>query len=84
LWGPTYNQWHVLQFGSISFCALVILLHVMLHWNRVCSVIAAQILRNRRRPDEGLQTIYDVATLIVLLSLIFGAVIGSILTVRQP
>jgi hypothetical protein len=50
----------------------------------VCSVIAAQILRNRQRPDEGRQTIYGVATLIVLLSLIFGAVIAAILTVRQP
>jgi hypothetical protein len=62
LWGLSYNQWHDLQFGSICFCAFVILLHVMLHWNWVCSVIGTQILRLRRRPDDGMQTIYGVAT----------------------
>ncbi|MBI3864303.1 MAG: hypothetical protein HY290_20660 [Planctomycetia bacterium] len=82
LWGLTYNQWHDLQFGSLCFGALVILLHVMLHWNWVCSVIGAQILHLRRRPDEGLQTIYGVATLIALLMLILAGVIAAIVTVH--
>lgn len=84
LWGLTYNQWHDLQFGSICFCALVILLHVMLHWNWVCSVIGAQILRSGRRPDDGMQTIYGVATLIVLLSVILSGIIAAVLTVKSP
>src|SRR6185369_644236 len=84
LWGLTYNQWHDLQFGSICFCALVILLHVMLHWNWVCSVIGAQILHLRRRPNEGMQTIYGVATLIILLTVILATVIAAVLTVREP
>jgi hypothetical protein len=83
LWGLTYNQWHDLQFGSICFCALVILLHVMLHWNWVCNVIGAQILRLRRRPDDGRQTIYGVVTLIVLFTLVFGGIVAALLTVRQ-
>lgn len=84
LWGLTYNQWHDLQFGSLCFCALLILLHIMLHWNWVCSVIAAQILRLKQRPDDGMQTIYGVATLIVLLSLIMAGMIAAILTVQSP
>ena len=82
LWGLTYNQWHDLRFGSICFCALVILLHVMLHWNWVCSVIGAQILRLRCRPDDEMQTMYGVATLISLLTLILGGVIAALLTVH--
>ncbi len=84
LWGLTYNQWHDLQFGSMCFCSIVILLHVMLHWNWVCSVVAAQILGLGRRPESGMQTIYGVATMIVLFSLILGGVIAALLTVRQP
>jgi hypothetical protein len=84
LWGLTYNQWHQLQFGSLCFCALVILLHVMLHWNWVCNVIAAQVLRIKQRPDDGMQTIYGVATLIVLLGTMLAGLIAAFLMVRSP
>ena len=84
LWGLTYNQWHDLQFGSICFCGLVILLHVMLHWNWVCNVVGAQILRIKGRPDDGKQTIYGVATLIAVLSLILAAIVAAMLTVHEP
>jgi hypothetical protein len=84
LWGMTYNQWHQLQFGSLCFCALLILLHVMLHWNWVCSVIAAQVLRLKQRPDDGMQTIYGVATLIVLLGTMLAGLIAAILMVKSP
>jgi hypothetical protein len=62
----------------------VIFLHVMLHWNWVCSVIGAQILRSRHRPDEGLQTIYGVATMIALLSVMMAGIIVAVLTVKPP
>ena len=84
LWGLSYNQWHDLQFGSICFCAFVILLHVMLHWNWVCSVIATHVLRIKTRPDEGMQTIYGVTMLIVLLMTIAGTIIAALLTVHRP
>jgi hypothetical protein len=84
LWGLTYNQWHQLQFGSLCFIALMILLHVMLHWNWVCSVIAAQVLRLKQRPDDGMQTIYGVATLIVLLGTMLAGLIAAILMVKSP
>ncbi len=84
LWGLSYNQWRDVQFFSICFIALVILVHVMLHWNWVCSVIAAQVLRLKTRPDDGMQTIYGVATLIVLLNLIAGTIIAALLMVKQP
>lgn len=84
LWGLSYNQWRDVQFFSICFIALVILVHVMLHWNWVCSVIAAQVLRRKARPDDGMQTIYGVATLIVLLNLIAGTIIAALLMVQQP
>ena len=75
LWGLGYDQWHDLQFAVLClFAARRSSLHVMMHWNWVCSVIATQIVRSRERPDEGMQTIYGVATLIVLLHLIGAGV----------
>ena len=84
LWGLNYDQWRDLQFGSLCLFALAILLHVMMHWNWVCSVIATQIVQTRQRPDEGMQTIYGVATLIVLLHLIAAGVVLAMVCVHRP
>jgi hypothetical protein len=84
LWGLTYDQWHDAQFVALCTFALLVLVHVMLHWNWVCSVIATHVLRIKTRPDEGMQTIYGVTTLIVLLTIIAGTIIAAILTVHRP
>ncbi|MFO0950293.1 MAG: hypothetical protein U0835_03915 [Isosphaeraceae bacterium] len=55
----------------------------MLHWNWVCSVVASQILR-ARRPDDSMQTIYGVGTLIVLLHIIVIGVIAAMYSVHKP
>ena len=69
LWSLTYDQWRDVQFATLCTFGFGILVHVMLHWNWVCSVITTQVLHTRERLDEGMQTIYGVATLIVLLHL---------------
>ncbi len=84
LWGLTYDQWRDIQFGTLSLFAGGILLHLMLHWKWVCSVIATQILRIKTRPDDGMQTIYGVATLIVILHVIAAAVLAAMLCVHHP
>jgi hypothetical protein len=84
LWGLTYDQWRDIQFAALSFFAGGILLHLMLHWKWICSVIAAQILRSKTRPDDGMQTIYGVATLIVILHIIAAGVVAAILCVQRP
>jgi hypothetical protein len=84
LWGLSYDRWHDVQFGVLCLFAAGIVLHVMMHWNWVCSVIATQIVRARQRPDEGMQTIYGVATLIVLLHLIGAGLIAALFCVHQP
>ncbi len=84
LWGLDYNQWDDMRFATLCAFALGILIHVMMHWNWVCSVLAAQILKTKDRPDEGKQTIYGVATLIVLLHLIGIGVIIALFFVDRP
>ncbi len=84
LWSLTYDQWRDVQFATLCTFGFGILVHVMLHWNWVCSVIATQVLHTRGRPDEGMQTIYGVATLIVLLHLIAAGVIVALVVIRRP
>ena len=84
LFGLTYDQWRDIQFATLCTFSLGILIHLMLHWNWVCSVIATQILKDRERPDEGMQTIYGVATLIVLLHLVGAGIVLALFFVHQP
>jgi hypothetical protein len=84
LFGLTYDQCRDIQFATLCTFAFGILIHLMLHWNWVCSVIATQILRNGERPDEGMQTIYGVATLIVLLHVIGVGIIVALFLVHRP
>ncbi len=84
LFGLTYDQCRDIQFATLCVFSFGILIHLMLHWNWVCSVIATQILRDSERPDEGMQTIYGVATLIVLLHLIGAGIVVALFFVHRP
>ncbi len=72
LWGMNYGRWCGLQFGLLAVLALGILLHVMLHWTWICSVLSKRVMKWPEVPDSGLQTVYGVGLLICLL--LIGAV----------
>jgi hypothetical protein len=84
LWGLDYDAWGGIQFGLLAALAVGILLHVMLHWSWVCNVVAASRGSRKGRVDEGLQTIYGVGLLIVLLNVIGITVAAAVLTIRGP
>jgi hypothetical protein len=76
LWGGSLVDWMNLQFGLVAALALGILLHVMLHWSWICGLIAVGWKRDKKaKLDDGLQTIYGVGFLIVLLS-VMGVVLA--------
>lgn len=85
LWGFNYDAWANFQFVLVALFGLAILLHVMLHWAWVCSVFATKVLRGRSaRPDEGMQTIWGVGLLIVVVNVI-GLLLGlAYLMVQAP
>lgn len=72
LWGMKYGQWCSIQFGFIAVLGLGVLLHVMLHWTWVCSVLSKRVLGQKDIPDDGIRTVYGVGLLICLL--VLGAV----------
>jgi len=85
LWGLDYDAWGGIQFGLLGVLAVGILVHVMFHWSWVCNVLAARLSRGGKgRVDEGMQTIYGVGLLIVLLNVIGITVAAAWLTIRPP
>lgn len=85
LWGFDYDAWNGVQFGLLAILAIGILVHVMLHWSWVCNVLASRLSRDRRsRVDDGMQTIYGVGVLIVLLNIIGITVAAAMLTIKGP
>mgnify|MGYP006270972179 CR=1 FL=1 len=85
LWGLDYDAWGGVQFGLLATLALGVLVHVMLHWSWVCNMVAGRFMGGRQgRVDDGLQTIYGVALLIVLLNVVGITVAAAVLTVRGP
>jgi len=85
LWGLDYDAWSGIQFGLLAGLAGGILVHVMLHWSWVCNMVASRAFGRRSgRVDDGLQTIYGVGLLIVLLNVIGITVAAAVLTIKGP
>jgi hypothetical protein len=85
LWGLDYDAWSGIQFALLATLAVGILVHVMLHWSWVCNVAVSRLARDKRaRVDDGLQTIYGVGLLIVLLNVIGITVATAMLTIKGP
>lgn len=79
LWGLALADFCSLQFAFTSLLGLGILIHLMLHWSWVCAVVARRLLKASQVPDSGLQTIYGVGLLIVVL--VTGAAVTGLATV---
>jgi len=85
LWGFDYDAWNGIQFGLLALLAGGILVHVMFHWSWVCTMLASRLTGDRKaRVDDGLQTIYGVGLLIVLLNIVGFAVAAAVLTIKGP
>jgi hypothetical protein len=87
LWGVTYDGWCQFQFVLLSFIVLAILLHVMMHWSWVCGVVTNRLSRIKGqsvRLDEGSQTLYGVAMLIGILSILGAALVAAYLSLQAP
>ena len=84
LWGFDYDAWSGIQFGLLAVLTVGILVHVMLHWSWVCNVLANRLGGRKSRVDEGMQTIYGVGLLIILLNVIGIGVAAAKLMIQAP
>lgn len=85
LWGGTFDHWSALQFGLVATLTLGFLVHVMLHWNWVCGVVASRFSRDKKgKIDDGIRTLYGVGLMIVLFTVIGVGVAAATLMIRSP
>lgn len=86
LWGADYDAWVGLWFNVLAAFALMILVHVMLHWSWVCGVVAQRLSKRRGktvRIDEANQTVYGVGLLVVLLTTSGIVLAAAALEIRE-
>ncbi len=87
LWGSGYDGWANFQSILMATVSGAVLLHIMMHWSWVCGVVVARILRRRgsqARLDDGRQTLWGVAMLIVVLNILALLVGVAYLSITPP
>lgn len=84
LWGLDYDGWARLHFCVLGVIVFAILVHVMLHWNWVCSIVATRLMRRSGKVDDGVQTLYGVSTLIFLVIVLSGLILVAQLSIHPP
>ncbi len=78
LFGWDLDEWRLAQSVSIAAFALLVVIHLVLHWTWVMGVIAGRFSRHlgrRIRVVEPMTTLYGVAFLTFCLALIGAAVV---------
>ncbi len=73
LWGRGYDSWRNIEFGCLAVYIVVVLVHLILHWSWVCNFVAMRYSRHVGRKvevGESTRTLYGVATLIVILTVL--------------
>lgn len=86
LWGWSYDHWSNVRFGCLCIFLLIALLHVMLQWNWVCNFIVSRMARFRGEKvvvPKAIRTIYGVATLISILT-VLGVLLAAAEIMVQP
>ncbi|MBL8817383.1 MAG: DUF4405 domain-containing protein [Planctomyces sp.] len=84
LWGMSYGQWCSIEFGLVSLLGVGVLVHVMLHWTWVCSVISRRMLHQKEIPDDGIRTVYGVGLLIAILLTSASFVVAAMFSISEP
>jgi len=81
LWQLDYDAWCRVYTAALAVFGIQVLVHLILHWNWVCSFITSRMskLSGRRVVlDESAKTLYGVGTLITVLT-----ILGALLTLAE-
>ncbi len=85
LWGWSFDQWSQLEFGLICLFALSVLVHLILHWNWLCSVASKLAGRRKKvKSDDPTRTLIGVGILILVLNVMGLAIAAAVITIQSP
>ena len=84
LWGMTYDSWTEIQFWVWCGFALLVVIHIMLHWTWICGLWSARLTHPKRVLTDGERTLFGVSLLFtVFVTLGFGLA-AAMFTVLVP
>jgi hypothetical protein len=87
LWGWGYTRWSDIRFVSLCVFVLTTVVHLMLQWNWVCNFVVSRVswlLRRKVTVAPAVRTVYGVALLITILTLLGTLLVVAEFTVRAP
>jgi hypothetical protein len=87
LWGLDFDGWMRVHSFATGVFALLVLLHLILHWNWVCMFVASRLskaLNRRIAIGEAVRTIYGVSLLIIVLTLMGLVLAAAEFQIVQP
>jgi uncharacterized membrane protein len=87
LWGRGYDFYQAAAGVCLAVFALTILVHLIQHWTWVCNFIAVRVARWTGRPfavNAAINTVYGVAVLICVFTLIGGVLVAAVLSMAAP
>ena len=87
LWGRDYGEWSRIRFGVLATMVAAVVLHVMLHWNWVCGVVATRLGAKKSgalAPDDPSRTLWGVGLLIMVVNLVGLVVAAAALSIQAP
>jgi len=86
LWGMTHAAWDAVNFWVTMAFAVVILVHLILHWTWVSQFVHQRVKRRTRSTgllDSGTQTVYGVGFMIVVF-VVVGALLAVAAVAARP
>jgi len=83
LWGWSVEDWRTAEFAALCGFTVLVVVHVTLHWNWVCSVSNSLIRRRSRVRDDGGRTLLGVALLIAILHLVAAGLLWAKFSLRS-
>lgn len=84
VWGADVHQWRGMTYGILCGLGVLILVHLMLHWDWICQVTVQTLLGTRLPPDDGRRTLYGVIVLVAGLVGLGALLLAAELSLKPP
>lgn len=84
IWGATSLDWSESLFQVFCVFAVGIVLHVMLHWDWICGVVATRLFGRKSRKDDGSHTLVGVGVIIILIHLLVVGILAAEMALVGP
>ncbi len=84
VWGATPLDWSEMLFRVFCVFSLGIVLHLMLHWDWICGVVATRLLHRKAGKDDGSHTLIGVGIIVVVVHLLAGVILAARMALVGP